>query len=48
MRLYSGLDEFEETLGYKFKDKAYLVQAFTHSSYVHNKVTDCYQRSVEY
>ena len=43
-RLYSGLEHFEECIGYKFRDKAYLVQAFSHSSYVHNKVTDCYQR----
>ncbi|XP_067939419.1 endoribonuclease Dicer-like [Watersipora subatra] len=43
-RLYSGLEHFEESIGYTFKDKAYLVQAFSHSSYVHNNVTDCYQR----
>lgn len=38
------LDLFEETLGYRFRDKAYLVQAFTHNSYYENTVTDCYQR----
>jgi endoribonuclease Dicer len=46
-RLYtgSGLDRFEvDVLGYKFRDKAYLVQAFTHNSYYDNQVTDCYQR----
>jgi len=41
----SGLEEFEEDiLGYSFKDKAFLVQAFTHNSYFDNQVTDCYQR----
>ena len=35
---------FEETLGYCFLDKAYLVQAFTHNSFYENTVTDCYQR----
>ncbi|RWS31367.1 endoribonuclease Dicer-like protein [Leptotrombidium deliense] len=46
-RLYlgSGLDRFEkEVLRYEFRDKAYLVQAFTHNSYCDNYVTDCYQR----
>jgi endoribonuclease Dicer len=44
--LYLGhkLDEFERKLGYEFRDKAYLVQAFTHNSYYENQVTDCYQR----
>ncbi|XP_054153057.1 endoribonuclease Dicer-like [Oppia nitens] len=44
--LYLGqkLDKFERKLGYEFKDKAYLVQAFTHNSYYENQVTDCYQR----
>ncbi|RWS16251.1 endoribonuclease Dicer-like protein [Dinothrombium tinctorium] len=47
MRLYkgSGLDRFEkEVLNYEFRDKAYLVQAFTHNSFCDNYVTDCYQR----
>ncbi|KAI1287571.1 Endoribonuclease Dicer [Halotydeus destructor] len=46
-RLYTGqgLDAFEEkVLHYKFSDKAYLVQAFTHNSYYDNPLTDCYQR----
>ncbi|CAG2100109.1 unnamed protein product [Medioppia subpectinata] len=44
--LYLGhkLDEFERKIGYEFRDKAYLVQAFTHNSYYENQVTDCYQR----
>lgn len=35
---------FEQSLGYSFRDKAYLVQAFTHNSFYENSVTDCYQR----
>lgn len=38
------LNQFEQAIGYTFKDKAYLVQAFTHNSYYENTVTDCYQR----
>lgn len=38
------LNQFEKLLGYRFKDRAYLVQAFTHNSYYENNVTDCYQR----
>ena len=46
-RLYSGsgLDRFErEILQYEFRDKSYLIQAFTHNSYFENQLTDCYQR----
>ncbi|CAH1790780.1 unnamed protein product [Owenia fusiformis] len=35
---------FEEKIGYTFKDKSYLLQAFTHASYHYNRITDCYQR----
>lgn len=38
-----NLSSFESEIGYVFKDKAYLVQAFTHASYHYNRVTDCYQ-----
>lgn len=38
------LDHFEKIIGYKFKDRAYIVQAFTHNSFYENTVTDCYQR----
>jgi endoribonuclease Dicer len=43
---YNGcnLDNFEQITGYEFYDKAFLVQALTHSSYYHNTITDCYQR----
>lgn len=34
----------EETIGYRFNDKAYLIQAFTHASYYKNRITGCYQR----
>lgn len=40
----NGFDVFEETIQYKFKDRSYLLQAFTHASYHYNTVTDCYQR----
>lgn len=33
----------ERTIGYEFRDKAYLVQSFTHASYYYNRITDCYQ-----
>ena len=37
-------DTVERTIGYKFANKAYLIQAFTHASYFNNRVTGCYQR----
>ncbi|CAB3402204.1 unnamed protein product [Caenorhabditis bovis] len=36
--------QLEKRIGYQFKDRAYLVQAFTHASYFHNRITGCYQR----
>jgi endoribonuclease Dicer len=36
-------DSVEETLGYKFADRAFLLQAFTHPS-SDQSITDCYQR----
>ncbi|XP_076355471.1 endoribonuclease Dicer-like isoform X2 [Tachypleus tridentatus] len=44
LKLTNGFGNFEEKTGYFFKDKAYLLQAFTHASYHYNKITDCYQR----
>ncbi|KAK0417580.1 hypothetical protein QR680_013094 [Steinernema hermaphroditum] len=38
------LSHVEETIGYTFREKAYLLQAFTHASYSKNRVTGCYQR----
>lgn len=43
-RLLNGFEKFEETLGYRFRDRAYLLQAMTHASYSPNRLTDCYQR----
>ncbi|XP_031333092.1 endoribonuclease Dicer-like [Photinus pyralis] len=33
----------EEKLQYKFQNRAYLLQALTHSSYTSNRITNCYQ-----
>ncbi|ALC45996.1 Dcr-1 [Drosophila busckii] len=43
-QLLSGFDDFEASLGYKFRDRSYLLQAMTHASYTPNRLTDCYQR----
>lgn len=37
-------DRFEQLIGYRFHQRAYLIQAFTHASYSNNTITDCYQR----
>ena len=42
----SGYETFEKKINYRFKDRSYLLQAFTHASYHYNNVTDCYQRLV--
>jgi len=42
----SGYDAFEAHIQYKFRDRSYLLQAFTHASYHYNEITDCYQRYV--
>ena len=42
--LLQGFQGFEKTIGYKFKDRSYLLQALTHASYYPNRLTDCYQR----
>ncbi len=38
-----GFGELERIIGYNFREKAYMVQAFTHASYHYNRITDCYQ-----
>ena len=43
-RLLSGFENFEEIIGYRFNDRSYLLQAFSHASYYPNRLTDCYQR----
>ena len=42
--LLDGFDSFETLIGYRFKDRSYLLQAFSHASYYPNRLTDCYQR----
>lgn len=42
--LLDGYWAFEDILGYKFRDRSYLLQAMTHASYSPNRLTDCYQR----
>nr|XP_040578741.1 endoribonuclease Dicer-like [Lepeophtheirus salmonis] len=34
----------EKIIGYEFKEKTFLLQAFTHSSFSSNKITDSYER----
>lgn len=41
-----GAEAFETNIQYHFRDRGYLLQAFTHASYHYNTVTDCYQRYV--
>lgn len=36
--------KLEDSIGYTFKDRAYLLQALTHPSYPTNRVTGCYQQ----
>ena len=38
----------EQTIGYQFKNKAYLIAAFTHPSSFANRLTNCYERYVPY
>ena len=42
--LLTGYDAFEESISYKFRDRSYMLQAFTHASFCRNRLTDCYQR----
>jgi hypothetical protein len=36
--------EIEKEINYVFKNKAYLITAFTHPSYYNNHLTQCYER----
>ncbi|XP_059607608.1 endoribonuclease Dcr-2 [Phlebotomus argentipes] len=36
--------DFQQRLGYQFRDRAYLLQALTHPSYPANRATGCYQK----
>jgi hypothetical protein len=42
--LLPGYESIEKLCNYRFKNKCYLLQAFTHPSYTSNHVTDCYQK----
>ena len=42
--LLDGFNKFEHMVGYVWRDKAYLLQAFSHASFYPNRLTDCYQR----
>ncbi|XP_066598004.1 endoribonuclease Dcr-1 [Prorops nasuta] len=42
--MLDGYEKLEKSIGYKFNDISYLLQAFTHASYQPNRLTDCYQR----
>lgn len=37
-------DKIEQLMNYKFKNRHYLLQAFTHPSYSKNRLTACYER----
>ncbi|XP_059486205.1 endoribonuclease Dcr-1 [Neocloeon triangulifer] len=43
-KMLYGFEKFEERLKYRFRDRAYLLQAMSHASYSPNRLTDCYQR----
>jgi len=42
--LLDGFSKFEHMIGYVWRDKCYLLQAFSHASFYTNRLTDCYQR----
>lgn len=42
--LLDGYENFEQAIGYQFRDRSYLLQAMTHASFSPNRLTDCYQR----
>ena len=39
-----GVQEIENKIGYTFKEKSFLLQAFTHASYGDNRLTGSYER----
>uniref|UniRef100_A0A182JTE0 Dicer-2 n=1 Tax=Anopheles christyi TaxID=43041 RepID=A0A182JTE0_9DIPT len=43
-QLLCNPDRIELTLGYKFRNRSYLLQAFTHSSYTSQSLTSSYQQ----
>lgn len=42
--LTEGLEQLEQRLRYRFRDRGFLLQALSHASFYPNAVTDCYQR----
>lgn len=40
----AGFETLESNLNYRFVNRFYLLQAFSHASYHHNRMTSCYQR----
>lgn len=42
--LLTNPGRLENVLGYKFKNRSYLLQAMSHPSNNTNRITDCYQR----
>jgi endoribonuclease Dicer len=42
--MLDGYNCLEHSIGYTFRNRSYLLQAFTHASYQPNRLTDCYQR----
>ncbi|KAJ6637389.1 Endoribonuclease Dicer [Pseudolycoriella hygida] len=42
--LLLNCEKIESDLGYKFKDRAHLLQALTHPSFIYNRLTQCYQQ----
>ncbi len=42
--LLPNYEKVETLFNYRFRDKAYILQAFTHPSCMTNAITDCYQK----
>ncbi|XP_057374674.1 endoribonuclease Dicer-like [Daphnia carinata] len=40
----AGFDALERSINYTFRNRFYLLQAFSHASYHNNRMTSCYQR----
>lgn len=40
----SCYEVLERQIGYTFKDKRYILQALSHTSFTQNVITECYQR----
>ena len=40
----AGFESLERSINFRFRNRFYLLQAFSHASYHHNRMTSCYQR----